>query len=300
MDYREAIRISMEYIESHLTENLTAEQIARISGYSMYHFCRIFAAVKGISLGDYIRRRRLSLSHTLLLEGKKIIDIALELGFETASGFSKAFRKEFGYCPTGYLARMGGRSGKKLTNEIGELFMLMQPVFKKLSSFKVAGYGIQTNVTDGFMKDIAAYWENYSGANLESKMYRLLAPPKHGEVGLCIPSSVNGGITYLFGVIVDDFSKVTTDMITAEVPCAEYAVFTTPPVDLSAAPAEGEEDPLAQKVKSTWRYIFEEWLPDSGYEYDENKLDFEFYDERCHNCPSSVMEIYIPIRPKKE
>ena len=33
--------------------------------------------------------------------------------------------------------------------------MLMQPVFKKLSSFKVAGYGIQTNVTDGFMKDIA-------------------------------------------------------------------------------------------------------------------------------------------------
>ncbi|MNC74944.1 Bacterial transcription activator, effector binding domain [compost metagenome] len=94
---------------------------------------------------------------------------------------------------------------------------------------------------------------------------------------------------------MDDFSKVTPDMLTAEVPEAEYAVFTTPPVDTSVG---SEQEDFVQVIKSTWKYIFEEWFKDSGYVYDEGKLNFEFYDERCHSRVDTVMEIYVPVRER--
>lgn len=291
MHYDQALRRSLDLIEANLKEDLTAERIAAHAGYSVYHFSRLFAAVTGVSVMDYVRLRRLTLTRTELLCGRKIIDVALDYGYETAGGFSKAFRKEFGYSPAAYIARMGVRSIPHTT----ERGVIMHPVIKTLPAFKVAGYGIKTNVTAGFMKDIAAYWDTYTGENLESKMYAQLKPPKHGEVGLCIPSSEDGSMFYLLGVIVDDFSRVTPDMLTAEVPRAEYAVFTTPPVDLTDADKR-TDDPLSVAVKTAWKYIFEEWFPSSGYAYDESKLDFEFYDERCHGLPNSVMEIYVPVK----
>ena len=171
----------------------------------------------------------------------------------------------------------------------------MNPVIKKIPAFKVAGYGIKTNLSSGYMKDIGAYWDKYDGENLEEKLYSYLEPPKHGEVGLCVPSSDDGSVMYLLGVIVDDFMKVQPDMIAVDVPEAEYAVFTTPPVDLTAS-STCQNDPLSEVVQSYWKYIFEEWFPESGYVYDESKLDFEFYDERCHFRPDAVMEIYVPVK----
>lgn len=91
---------------------------------------------------------------------------------------------------------------------------------------------------------------------------------------------------------MEDFSLVAEDMVTAVVPAAQYAVFTTPPVDNSD---EENPDTFAQVVKSTWQYIFEEWFPESGYVHDEGKLNFEYYDERCHARVDTVMEIYVPV-----
>ncbi len=293
MNYSETISQSIYFIETHIKDKLTVERIAANAGYSVYHFSRMFAAVKGIAVTDYVRFRRLSLARAELLSQRKIIDIALDYCFETASGFSKAFRKEFGYSPTTYIARMSGWDGSLATTSIGGF--MMDFIIKKRPAFKVAGYGIKTNITSGFMKDIGAYWEVYSGENLEDKMYSQLKPPKHGEVGLCVLDSEDGGATYLLGVMVEDFSKVTQDMLTAEVPEAVYAVFTTPPVDLVKADTY-QNNPLSRVVQSAWKYIFEEWFPESGYVYDDSKLDFEFYDERCHFRPDATMEIYVPIK----
>lgn len=241
---------------------------------------------------EYVRRRKLSLAAIELFNGRKIIDIALDYGFETQSGFTKAFRKEFGYSPTQYMARMTGYVKAKQTSEIGGY--IMSPIIVKKPGFKVAGYGIQTNIAgNNYTKDIASFWSNYEGENLESKLYEILNPPKHGEVGLCIPSSDNGNVIYLLGVIVEDFSKINSEMITVEVPEAEYAVFTTPPVDTTD---ETKQNEFAEIIKNTWKYIFEDWFKDSGYSYDESKLDFEFYDERCHFRPDTVMDIYIPVK----
>lgn len=292
LNYSKDMERCIEYIEQNIKENLTAEEIAAETGYSLYHFSRVFSLCKQMSVMEYVRSRKLSLAAVELFSGKRIIDIALEYGFETQSGFTKAFRKAFGYSPSQYAARMNGYLQDGPIFEIGGY--LMNPVIVQKPAFQVAGYGIATNVAEGnYTKDMASFWNHYEGENLESKMYEILAPPKHGEVGLCAPALDSGNASYLLGVIVDDFSKVTPDMLTAEVPEAQYAVFTTPPVDTS----EGkDQEAFVQVIKSTWKYIFEEWFPGSGYDYDDGKLDFEFYDERCHSRVDTVMEIYVPVR----
>ena len=94
------------------------------------------------------------------------------------NGFSKAFKKEFGFSPTQYLKRMDRCLGKKLMLEFGGDFM--NPTIIKKSAFKVAGYGIKTNITNGnYTKDVASFWINYDGENLESKMYKILNSPKY-------------------------------------------------------------------------------------------------------------------------
>lgn len=292
LNYSKDIEKCIEYIEAHIKENLTVQDIAAEIGYSIYHFCRVFSLCMEMSVMEYVRRRKLSLASIELFAGRRIIDIALDYGFETQSGFTKAFRRTFGYSPTQYAARMDGfRNGDSFLKIGG---YMMNPVKVRKPAFKVAGYGIQTNVAGStYTRDIASFWSQYEGENLESKMYNILNPPKHGEVGLCIPSSDNGNATYLLGVIVEDYSKVEPDMLTVDVPEAEYAVFTTPPVDTSTGDEQGD---FAQVIKSTWKYIFEEWFKDSGYVYDDSKLDFEFYDERCHSRPDTVMEIYVPVK----
>lgn len=284
MNYREHIEKSIRFMEDHMKENVAIEEIASQSGYSLYHFCRVFNLCMGVSVMEYIRERRLSLAATELSKGRKVIDIAVDYGFETSGGFTKAFRKSFGYTPTQYMERKNVYSDVKSAC----------PAIVKRPAFKVAGYGIKTDITGASdTKEISSFWSKYDGENLESKMYKILNPAKHGEVGLYVPLSEDGNAIYLLGVIVEDFTNVGDDMLTAEIPSAEYAVFTTNPVDTSN---DWEQKEFAEVIAGTWKYIFEDWFPGSGYVYDESKLDFEFYDERCHHRQDTVMEIYIPVK----
>lgn len=292
MNYREAISQSINFIELNIKDDLAVEKIASHVGYSMYHFCRVFALSQGISVMEYVRKRRLSLARTELLH-KKIIDVAVLYGFETSSGFSKSFKKQFGYSSLVYLKHMNNLNTQNIINDIGGY--TMNPIFVKRPAFKVAGYGIKSDIITGYTKDIAAYWTNYNGdENLETKMYNILNPKKHGEVGICITSENTENLTYLLGVIVEDFSYVTEDMITVEVPEACYAVFTTPQVDTTDKSTY--DNVFSTSIRNTYKYIFDEWFESSGYVYDESKIDFEFYDERCHFKPDTTMDIFIPVK----
>lgn len=271
MNYSNAISECIEFIEENIKSDLTPEVIANKCGYSVFHFSRIFNINKGITLMEYVKKRRLSLAAIDLFKGGRIIDITLDYGFETHNGFSKAFKKEFGFSPKQYIKCMGNYFNEKLNIDFGGC--IMKPVIIKKSAFKVAGYGIKTNITNSnYTKDIASFWSNYNGENLESKMYKILNPPKHGEVGLCVPANgESGDAVYLLGVIVDNFDNVTNEMITVEVPEATYAVFTTPPVDTSN---DLDNDDFPEAIKKTCKYIFEEWFKDSEYIFNESKFDF--------------------------
>jgi AraC family transcriptional regulator len=302
LNYRHDIEKSIQYIEHNLLDPLTPECIAAEAGYSLFHFCRVFQIVTDFTVMEYVRKRRLSLAAFRISQGSKIIDVAMDFGYETASGFSKAFRKEFSLNPSQYVKKMsqlqGYIAGDILIQKTGGI--MIQPIIINRPSIKIAGFGIKTNITNGtFTKDIAAFWSNYDTYHWEKRMYEALQPAKHGEVGIVLPESrQSGGLTYLLGVIVEDFDKVQPDMLTVEVPASTYAVFTTPPIDVTVGGYHGTANTVdfPNTIRQTWKYIFGVWFPQSGYVFDEEKSDFEFYDERCHFRPDTVMEIWIPIK----
>lgn len=99
MKYSEAVFSCIQYIENNITEKLTTECISKKMGYSTYHFSRIFKEQIGVSLMEYVKDRRLLRATEDIMLGKRILDVAIEYGYQTHSGFTKAFRKKYGFSP---------------------------------------------------------------------------------------------------------------------------------------------------------------------------------------------------------
>ncbi|WP_124068447.1 helix-turn-helix transcriptional regulator [Clostridium sp. E02] len=90
----------LQYMETHLDMPLTIEQIANFAGYSEYHFARIFKSQMHVTVMEYVKRRKLIKASEDILSGVKIIDTAFRYGWQSHSGFTKAFKKEFGFYPS--------------------------------------------------------------------------------------------------------------------------------------------------------------------------------------------------------
>jgi len=98
----EQILKAIYHIEQNLDSSLGLEEVAQVVGYSKYHFCRIFKLHVGESMVEYITRLRLEKAQLKVIQKCSIIDVALDVGFETPNGFNKAFKKIFGVTPTQY------------------------------------------------------------------------------------------------------------------------------------------------------------------------------------------------------
>ncbi|MGV8983403.1 HD domain-containing protein [Clostridium sp.] len=113
----------IEYIEKNIKEQLATDIIANEVGYSAYHFSRIFKEQMGMSLMEYVRERRLICASKDIFAGKKIIDVSIEYGFQTHSGFSKAFKKKFGFTPTQHVIYAIYMLGDMTNKRGGRCFM---------------------------------------------------------------------------------------------------------------------------------------------------------------------------------
>lgn len=89
----------MRYIDDHIYQDITLEDIATYVGYSKYHLSKIFHTYMNISIMKYVKKRKLVVSVEELMKGKKIIDIAFRMGYSSHSSFTKAFIREFGVSP---------------------------------------------------------------------------------------------------------------------------------------------------------------------------------------------------------
>jgi AraC-like DNA-binding protein len=94
------IQKTIEYIENHLSDDITLDELASQIFCSKFHYHRIFQSMVGEPTFEYIRKRRLSMAAKMLLETEKdIIDIALECGYNSQVSFTKAFKKTYGINP---------------------------------------------------------------------------------------------------------------------------------------------------------------------------------------------------------
>ena len=108
MDWVESIHTAIQYMEDHLREELTIRDIAQQAALSPFYFQKGFAMLCGMTVGDYIRQRRLSVAGLeILTTDRKIIDIALEAGYDSPDSFTRAFTRFHGVTPTA-LRKSGG------------------------------------------------------------------------------------------------------------------------------------------------------------------------------------------------
>jgi AraC family transcriptional regulator len=300
MEYIRIIQNSIDYIEENLKEDLTVDKIATMTGFSSYHYYRLFNAYVGMPVMQYVRRRRMLHGiNDLANNGRRIIDVAMDYGFNTHSGFSKAFNKEYGCSPSQYILNIKGNIPKKIDLMVLKKYNLMtgvvmEPKILTKPSFKAAGFEFETSLeSQRNEREIPAFWERFEIEQWESKLYKEVKPSVHGEFAVCFPPNMETGkFRYLLGVNAENYNKPSSNIIISEIPKGTYAVFTTPPA------AHGNRR-FAKAIQGTWDYILYEWFPNSGYEIAPKNPDFEYYDERCHDPLSSVMDIYIPIVKKR-
>ncbi|MCL2299977.1 MAG: AraC family transcriptional regulator [Firmicutes bacterium] len=100
MDWTTGVARAIDYIEAHLTEEIDYEQVGSQAYCSVYHFQRVFSILCGFTLGEYIRKRRLTLAGAELRGGGKVIDVALKYGYENPDSFTRAFAGFHGVNPS--------------------------------------------------------------------------------------------------------------------------------------------------------------------------------------------------------
>jgi len=288
----------LKIIDKRIKENLKVDELARVANYSHYHFCRIFTEVTGMSVSAYITRRKLDYALYDLWSGSKVVDVAFDYGFETHAGFTKAFKKCFGYPPSLHRLYLQTNKPKPITAaDLKYGGMKLEIKIKLLPSLVVAGYASRHEIPGvNNISDIPAFWDRVNleyGAALTT-LHDTYAASQHCEIGICLDiDEEKGYFTYILGVGVDESDSTVSErpgMYKHKIKGGLYAIFTT------ALVAENE---YAPSIRETWKQALNKWLPESEYEFDETREAYEYYDERDHYWQTDgkqQMDICIPLR----
>ena len=155
----EQINLALVYIQNNFSSNITAEDLAKESAYSIFHFHRIFKEVTGINVNKYIQNTRLEkAANTLLYNQHKTIQmIALDSGFSTSTGFTQAFKKMFLMTPKDW--RKGGYETKSSNNitmiETNESIIINNPEIVNKESIPILYLRAYT-----YENDISLLWND--------------------------------------------------------------------------------------------------------------------------------------------
>ncbi len=288
MDYYAMVQKSIDYIEDNLEDRIYLEQVAEQACFSITHFYRIFQAMVGESVKEYIRKRRLSeAAHKLLATKSKVIDIAFDYHFESQEAFTRAFDRMYGITPGRYrkfrqellLFEKINVSERKHQNLFGGLYMEPKIIMK--NGFSVIGMECQMSQE-----------EKEAGFNPAVELWNKFNNRK-GEIANAIPN-VNIGLSpyetgydakhsYIAGVEVAKVDKVPDGMVVRTVPAAKFAVFMI----------KGKISEWGKQFD----FIFGKWIPESKYEFDTVD-SMEVYGEKAKDINSEEYEyeLYLPIK----
>ncbi len=298
MEWLTAIRGAVSYMEDHLTDEVSLEDVARAVHLSPFFLERGFSLMTGYGIGEYLRNRRLYEAAVDLKGGsRKVIDAALRYGYETPESFSKAFARFHGATPTEVRSGAAIRTFLPLTIQIHiQGGSKMEPKITPMFPFKVIGFQKEFTYEEAyaqiprFWDEICAKYANnvYAGNPPANPYEQALVDNCIGEYGVCIDDLCGGKFRYLIAGRYTG-GPVPEGMVLYEFPRHEWAVFNC-------------VGPNPQTLQSVNTRIFQEWLPGNpDYEICGNAT-VEWYD--CINGettdPDYHSAIWVPVKRKEK
>ncbi|MEU2077519.1 AraC family transcriptional regulator [Streptomyces sp. NPDC013489] len=257
----ERLNQALDHIEEHLVTEVNGDldpaELARIATTSEHHFRRMFSALAGMPLSEYVRRRRLTVAGAEVLAGERtLLEIAVRHGYGSGEAFARAFRAVHGVGP-GEARRSGAalnaqpRMSFRLVVE-GNSSMRYRVVEKK--DLRVVGRKARVPlVHEGENPAIAAHIRSLGQEAIE-RLGRLSDQEPRGVVSAVVhltDSREEGAQLDYWHAVVSD-AEVPAEFEVLDVPAGTWAVFEN-------------EGPLPEAVQHLWRDIFTQWFPSNPY-----------------------------------
>lgn len=281
MEWVHRLNQSMNYIEEHLTDEIDYDQLARIACCSTYHYQRMFTYMAGITLAEYIRRRKMSLAAVDLQGGEaKIIDVAQKYGYRSPTAFNRAFQSFHGIAPSS--VKDEGISVKSFSPIVFRMSIKgateMDYRIETKESFRIIGVSapLEKEIENNFMV-VPKMWEDAAKNQTIQKLATMMDSSPKGLLGVSVCNDVE---QWKYFIAVSS-TKASDEFEEYIVPASTWAIFSGTGTN--------------QSIQELEQRIITEWLPTSGYEY-ANAPDIEVY---LNPDPQNAKyEVWIPVSKK--
>jgi len=282
MEWVERLNQSMNYIEEHLTSEIDYGQLGKIACCSAYHFQRMFTYMAGVTLSEYIRRRKMSLAAVDLQDGnEKVIVVAEKYGYRSPTAFNRAFQSVHGIAPSS--VRKEGVSVKSFPPITFKIAVKgveeMNYRIETREAFRIIGVSapLYKEIENNFTI-VPGMWQ---AASVNGTIQKLAGMMDAQPAGLLGVSVCNDEEQWKYFIAVAS-TKERGEFEEYMVPASVWAVFS----------GTG----TSQSVQELENRIVTEWLPTSGYEY-ANAPDIEVY---LNPDPQNAQyEVWIPVTKKQ-
>lgn len=280
MEWIERLNKTINYIEEHITEEIGYDELAQIACCSTYHFQRMFAYIAGVSLSEYIRRRKMSLAAVDLQGGnEKIIDISLKYGYSSPTAFNRAFQSIHGVAPSALknesvsIKSFPPITFKFTVKGVEELNYRIETK----PAFRIVGksFSLNKEIEQNFL-EVPQMWQNAIMDGTIEKITAIMNSQPQGVLGV---SACNDNEEWKYYIAVSSTADIDTSLEEYIIPSCTWAIF----------PGGG----TGKSIQELEKRIVTEWLPTSGYEFTEGP-DVEVYFNPDPN--NTQYEVWIPIK----
>ena len=289
MDLLTGIQRGLDYIETHLTEEISLKRVAQEAYCSVYYFQKMFGILCGLTLGEYIRNRRLSQAGSeLSATACKVIDVALKYGYETPESFSRAFTKFHGITPSEAKKNSGKlKSFSRLFVKVvlsGGSIMDYKIIEKKAFTVleKVERFTVENGAN---YREIPKFWDR---ANADGTVDTLLKSASDSTLvfGICYGTTTKEDPTFEYSIAVEckEDTPVPDGYRKTVLPARTWATF-------------GGKGKMPDAIQNRWKKIITEFFPTSEYT-STREFDIEAYPDGDTDSEEYYSEIWIPVVKK--
>lgn len=296
-EYIQRIHKVQDYIEDHLEQSLSIEELSNAAGFSKYHFSRIFQSMLHEPLAHYVNRIRMERALFLLAHrtDKNMTDIAYALGISDSAVFSRAFKNYYGVSPREYR--------KEYSKNCKDSFLLSE--YNKDTAKKEwtdNPFPVTGQITIESMEEKQIAYVRHTGT------YESLAKEYAGLMQTLFDYAKNQhflveGQNWILAIYHDnpefgDESQFRTSLcltVPKDIPVKEDGVLGRMKLE-GGLYAVGHFNIKQEQFSDAWNYMYHEWLMGSGY-VPRDSYPFEVYLNNPNDNDSHIIkvDIYVPI-----